>query len=142
MRDRRQPPLLAYRLTPDQLSAQFDLHLAHVHADLSYSFLHKASVDAEIRAKTEQAESGWQPRAQRYRVSELRFESYGRSTLASTRSKSKNLVFFLSSIRPSSPELIATHWSSARRRLRPGRVHWAGSGGRFGFGHLAASQLA
>ncbi|HEV3077935.1 MAG TPA: DUF433 domain-containing protein [Thermoanaerobaculia bacterium] len=43
-------------LTPDQLSAQFDLDLAQVHAALSYYFRHKASVDAEIRANAEQAE--------------------------------------------------------------------------------------
>lgn len=43
-------------LTPDQLSAQFDLDLARVHAALSYYFRHKSAVDAEIRANAEQAE--------------------------------------------------------------------------------------
>ena len=48
-------------LTPDQLSAQFDLDLAHVHAALSYYFLHKTAIDAEIRANADQAEL-WQQR--------------------------------------------------------------------------------
>jgi uncharacterized protein (DUF433 family) len=43
-------------LTPDQLSAQFDLDLAQVHAALSYYFRNKAAVDAEIRANADQAE--------------------------------------------------------------------------------------
>ncbi len=43
-------------LTPDQLSAQFDLDLAQVHAGLSYYFRHKLTIDAEIRANSEQAE--------------------------------------------------------------------------------------
>ncbi|HEY6323625.1 MAG TPA: DUF433 domain-containing protein [Thermoanaerobaculia bacterium] len=43
-------------LTPDQLSAQFDLDLAQLYAALSYYFRHKASVDAEIRANAEQTE--------------------------------------------------------------------------------------
>jgi uncharacterized protein (DUF433 family) len=42
-------------LTPDQLSAQFDLDLAQVHAALAYYFRHKSSVDAELRANSEQA---------------------------------------------------------------------------------------
>ncbi len=44
-------------LTAEQLSAQFDLDLASVHAALSYYYLHKAEIDAEIRANTEQAET-------------------------------------------------------------------------------------
>lgn len=43
-------------LTPDQLSAQFDLDLSRVHAALSYYFRHKAEIDAEIRENADQAE--------------------------------------------------------------------------------------
>jgi uncharacterized protein (DUF433 family) len=43
-------------LSPDQLSAQFDLDLAQVHAALSYYFRHKAEIDAEIRANADQAD--------------------------------------------------------------------------------------
>lgn len=43
-------------LTPDQLSAQFELDLSRVHAALSYYFRHKAEIDAEIRENEEQAE--------------------------------------------------------------------------------------
>ena len=43
-------------LTPDQLSSQFDLDLAQVHAALSYYFRHNVAVDAEIRANGDQAE--------------------------------------------------------------------------------------
>lgn len=43
-------------LTADQLSSQFDLDLARVHAALSFYYQHKAEVDAEIRANAEQAE--------------------------------------------------------------------------------------
>jgi uncharacterized protein (DUF433 family) len=43
-------------LSPDQLSAQFDLDLADVHAALSYYFRHKADIDAEIQENVEQAD--------------------------------------------------------------------------------------
>lgn len=43
-------------LTPDQLSAQFDLDLWRVHAALSYYFRHKAEIDTEIREDADQAE--------------------------------------------------------------------------------------
>ncbi len=43
-------------LSPDQLSAQFDLDLADVHAALSYYFRHKADIDAEIQENAEQAD--------------------------------------------------------------------------------------
>jgi uncharacterized protein (DUF433 family) len=43
-------------LTPDQLSAQFDLDLSRVHAALSYYFRNKAEIDAEIRENTDQAD--------------------------------------------------------------------------------------
>jgi uncharacterized protein (DUF433 family) len=43
-------------LTPDQLSAQFDLDLAQIYAALSYYYRHKVAVDAEIRANADQAE--------------------------------------------------------------------------------------
>jgi uncharacterized protein (DUF433 family) len=57
--------LAAYRtlagLTAEQLSAQFELDLARVHAGLAYYYDHKAEIDAEIRANAEQAE-GWRQR--------------------------------------------------------------------------------
>ncbi|HEY6320167.1 MAG TPA: DUF433 domain-containing protein [Thermoanaerobaculia bacterium] len=43
-------------LTPDQLSVQFELDLARVHAALSYYFRHKAEIDAEIRQNADQAD--------------------------------------------------------------------------------------
>jgi uncharacterized protein (DUF433 family) len=43
-------------LTPDQLSVQFDLDLARVHAALAYYFQHKPEIDAEIRENADQAE--------------------------------------------------------------------------------------
>ena len=43
-------------LTPDQLSAQFDLDLSRVHAALAYYFQHKAEIDAEIRENADQAD--------------------------------------------------------------------------------------
>jgi uncharacterized protein (DUF433 family) len=43
-------------LTSEQLSAQFELDLARVHAALAYYYDHKAGIDAEIRANADQAE--------------------------------------------------------------------------------------
>ncbi|HEX9670077.1 MAG TPA: DUF433 domain-containing protein [Thermoanaerobaculia bacterium] len=43
-------------LTAEQLSVQFELDLARVHAALSYYYQHKAEIDAEIRANAEEAE--------------------------------------------------------------------------------------
>jgi uncharacterized protein (DUF433 family) len=43
-------------LTPEQLSVQFELDLARVHAALSYYYQNKAAIDAEIRANSDQAE--------------------------------------------------------------------------------------
>jgi uncharacterized protein (DUF433 family) len=43
-------------LTPDQLSAQFDLDLSRVHGALAYYFQHKSEIDAEIRENVDQAE--------------------------------------------------------------------------------------
>jgi uncharacterized protein (DUF433 family) len=43
-------------LTPDQLSAQFDLDLSRVYAALAYYFQHKAEIDAEIRENEDQAD--------------------------------------------------------------------------------------
>jgi uncharacterized protein (DUF433 family) len=43
-------------LTPDQLSAQFDLDLSRVHGALAYYFQHKSEIDAEIRENADQAE--------------------------------------------------------------------------------------
>jgi uncharacterized protein (DUF433 family) len=43
-------------MTADQLAAQFDLDLAQVFAVLSYYNRHKAALDAEIRANSDQAE--------------------------------------------------------------------------------------
>jgi uncharacterized protein (DUF433 family) len=43
-------------LTPGQLSVQFDLDLARVHAALAYYYEHKAAIDAEIRSNADQAE--------------------------------------------------------------------------------------
>lgn len=43
-------------LSPEQLSAQFELDLARVHAALAYYYQNKAAIDAEIRSNAEQAE--------------------------------------------------------------------------------------
>jgi uncharacterized protein (DUF433 family) len=43
-------------MSADQLAAQFDLDLAQVYAALSYYYRHKATLDAEIRANSDQAE--------------------------------------------------------------------------------------
>jgi uncharacterized protein (DUF433 family) len=43
-------------LTPDQLSVQFDLDLARVHAALAYYYQNKPAIDAEIRSNADQAE--------------------------------------------------------------------------------------
>ena len=43
-------------LTPEQLSVQFELDLARVHAALAYYYDNKAAIDDEIRSNTEQAE--------------------------------------------------------------------------------------
>lgn len=43
-------------LSPDQLSAQFELNLADVYAALSYYFRHKAEIDGEIQQNAEQAD--------------------------------------------------------------------------------------
>jgi uncharacterized protein (DUF433 family) len=45
-------------LSPDQLAVQFDLDLAQVHAGLSYYYIHKSEIDAEIRENAREA-SGW-----------------------------------------------------------------------------------
>ena len=43
-------------LTPDQLSAQFDIDLARVHAALAYYYQNKPAIDAEIRSNADQVE--------------------------------------------------------------------------------------
>jgi uncharacterized protein (DUF433 family) len=43
-------------LTPEQLSVQFDIDLARVHAALAYYYQNKAAIDAEIRSNAGQAE--------------------------------------------------------------------------------------
>jgi uncharacterized protein (DUF433 family) len=43
-------------LTPEQLSVQFDIDLARVHAALAYYYQNKAAIDAEIRSNADQAE--------------------------------------------------------------------------------------
>lgn len=48
-------------LSAEQLSAQFDLDLARVHAALAYYYQNKAAIDAEIRSNDAQAEA-WRAR--------------------------------------------------------------------------------
>lgn len=48
-------------LTPEQLSVQFELDLARVHAALAYYYQHKTEIDAEIRANSDEAER-WRQR--------------------------------------------------------------------------------
>lgn len=43
-------------LTPEQLSAQFDIDMARVHAALAYYYQNKTAIDAEIRSNSDQAE--------------------------------------------------------------------------------------
>jgi uncharacterized protein (DUF433 family) len=43
-------------LTPEQLSVQFELDMARVHAALAYYYRYKTEIDAEIRANADQAE--------------------------------------------------------------------------------------
>ena len=43
-------------LTPDQLSVQFDIDLARVHAALAYYYQNKPAIDAEIRSNADQVE--------------------------------------------------------------------------------------
>lgn len=43
-------------LAAEQLSVQFELDLARVHAALSYYYQHKGEIDAEIRANAEEAD--------------------------------------------------------------------------------------
>ena len=58
-------------LTPEELSVQFDLDLARVHAALAYYYQHKAAVDAEIRANTDEAEIWRQRLTDQGRVTDL-----------------------------------------------------------------------
>ncbi|MFL6262186.1 MAG: DUF433 domain-containing protein [Thermoanaerobaculia bacterium] len=43
-------------LTPEQLSAQFNINMARVHAALAYYYQNKAVIDAEIWSNTDEAE--------------------------------------------------------------------------------------
>lgn len=43
-------------LTPEQLSVQFELDLARVHAALAYYYDNKVAIDDEIRSNADQAE--------------------------------------------------------------------------------------
>ncbi|HEX9943536.1 MAG TPA: DUF433 domain-containing protein [Thermoanaerobaculia bacterium] len=44
-------------LTPEQLSVQFELDLARVHAALAFYYQNKTAIDAEIRSNADQAET-------------------------------------------------------------------------------------